>query len=377
VVTDRVAGYTDQLHTAEGTVHAIRAAAKVISALPPQHWAAHIAHLNTLIDAAAGLTGLEVLDAALARAGGPHHRHAAARRAPHRTAEIVPQAPGSRPAAPQPPDKAPTWPTYLADSAPTPARTPVAARDTAGGPATQVAADGPTERITAQWAATRWHDVGLALDPRLVAGRDWPRLAVTLELASRTGYNVQEHLPRLAAVEPLPDEQPASALRSRLLREVPQARTTATPQVRRAADRQRIADAAAAHAGNNDPPAATQAQAPLVVARAAEQPRGWAPGVRPLPKPSATSSAGSACHRRRRRGSTSARSRVSVCSPGLSRHPRRRPAALRGEACRCFHGRAIFARRSSTLCSCRPLLTMVLPTPHRSAMSLVASPTSR
>jgi len=258
VVTDRVAGYADRLHTAEGTVHAIRAAAKVIGALPPEHWAAHLAHLDTLIDAAAGLTGLEVLDAALARAGDPHDPHdphAAARRAPQCTAEIVPQAPGSRPAAPQPPDKALAWPKYLADAAPTPARTSVAARDTADGPATQVAADGPTERITAQWAAQRWRDVGFALDPRLVTGRDWPRLAVTLELASRTGFDVQEHLLRLAAVEPLPDEQPASALRSRLLREVPQARTTATPQVRRAADRQRIADAAAAHAGNNDDPA--------------------------------------------------------------------------------------------------------------------------
>jgi len=255
VVTDRVAGYADQLHTAEGTVHAIRAAAKVIGALPPEHWAAHIAHLDTLIDAAAGLTGLEVLDAALARAGGPHDPHAAARRAPHRTAEIVPAAPGSRPAAPQPSDKALAWPTYLADAAPTPARTSVAARASAGGPATEVAADGPTDRITAQWAAQRWRDVGLALDPRLVAGRDWPRLAVTLELASRTGYDVQEQLPRLAALQPLPDEQPASALRSRLLREVPQARTTAIRQVRRAADRQRIADAAAAHAGNNDDPA--------------------------------------------------------------------------------------------------------------------------
>jgi len=247
VVTDRVAGYADRLHTAEGTVHAIRAAAKVIGALPPEHWAAHIAHLDTLIDAAAGLTGLEVLDAALA--------WAAVRRAAACTAGIVPAAPRGRAAAPQPPDKAPTWPKYLADAAPTPARTSIAARDSADGPATQVAADGSTERITAQWAATRWRNVGLALDPRLVAGRDWPRLAVTLELASRTGYNVQEHLPRLAAVEPLPDEQPSSALRSRLLREVPQARTTATPQVRRAADRQRIADAAAAHAGNNNDPA--------------------------------------------------------------------------------------------------------------------------
>jgi len=254
VVTDRVAGYADQLHTAEGTVHAIRAAAKVIGALPPQHWAAHIAHLDTLVDAAGGLTGLEVLDAALTWAGDPHNPRAAARRAAACTAEIVPQVPGSRPAAPQPPDKAPTWPTYLTDTAPTPARTSVAARDTAGGPATEVA-DGPTERITAQWAAKRWRDVGLALDPRLVAGRDWPRLAVTLELASRTGYNIQQHLPRLAAVEPLPDEQPASALRSRLLREVPQARSTATPQVRRAADRQRIADAAAARAGNKNDPA--------------------------------------------------------------------------------------------------------------------------
>jgi len=255
LVTDRVAGYADRLHTAEGTVHAIRAAAKVIGALPPEHWAAHIAHLDTLIAAAAGLTGLEVLDAALTWAGDPHDPHAAARRAPHRTAEIVPQAPGSRPAAPQPSDKAPTWPKYVADAAPTPARTSVAARASAGGPATQVAADGSTERITAQWAAQRWRDVGFALDPRLVAGRDWPRLAVTLELASRTGYNIQEHLPRLAALQPLPDEQPSSALRSRLLREVPQARSTATPQVRRAADRQRIADAAAAHAGNNHDPA--------------------------------------------------------------------------------------------------------------------------
>jgi len=123
LVTDRVAGYADQLHTAEGTVHAIRAAANVIGALPPQHWAAHIAHLDTLIDAAAGLTGLEVLDAALAWAGGPHHPHPAPRRAPHRTAEIVPQAPGSRPAAPQPPDQVVDSPKYLADAAPTPART--------------------------------------------------------------------------------------------------------------------------------------------------------------------------------------------------------------------------------------------------------------
>jgi len=245
LVSDRVASYADQLHTAEGTVHAIRAAAKVIGALPPEHWAAHIAHLDTLVDAAPGLTGMEVLDAGLARAGDPHDPHPAARRAPHHTAQIVPDAPRSRPATPQPPDR-------VADASLIPASIGAAVRDNAGGPATQIAADGPTERITAQWAAKRWRDVGLALDPRLVAGRDWPRLAVTLELASRTGFNVQQHLPRLAAVEPLPDEQPASALRSRLLREVPQARTTATPQVRRAADRQRIADAAAAHAGNND-----------------------------------------------------------------------------------------------------------------------------
>jgi len=255
VVTDRVAGYADRLHTAEGTVHAIRAAAKVIGALPPEHWATHIAHLDTLVDAAAGLTGLEVLDAALAWAGGPHDPRAAPRRAAHRTAVIVPQAPGSRPAAPQPPDQVVDSRKYVADAAPTPARTSVATRDTADGPATQVAADGPIERITAQWAAKRWRDVGFALDPRLVAGRDWPRLAVTLELASRTGYDVQEHLPRLAALEPLPDEQPSSALRSRLLREAPQARSTATPQVRQAADRQRIAAAAAAHAGNNNDPA--------------------------------------------------------------------------------------------------------------------------
>jgi len=248
LVTDRVAGYADQLHTAEGTVHAIRAAAKVIGALPPEHWAAHIAHLDTLVDAAPGITVMEVLHAGLARASDPHDPHPAARRTPHRPSQIEPQAPRSRP-APQPPGQ-------VADGdAPIPASTCAAVRDTAAGPAAEVAPDGPTEQITAQWAAKRWRDVGFTLDPRLVAGRDWPRLAVTLELASRTGYDVQEHLPRLAALEPLPDEQPSSALRNRLLREVPQARTTATPQVRRTTDRQRITDAATTRARNNHDPA--------------------------------------------------------------------------------------------------------------------------
>ena len=63
LVTDRVANYAGRLRTAEGTVHAIRSAANVIAALPPDRWPAHIAHLDTLVQAASGITGLEVLDA--------------------------------------------------------------------------------------------------------------------------------------------------------------------------------------------------------------------------------------------------------------------------------------------------------------------------
>ena len=64
--------------------------------------------------------------------------------------------------------------------------------------------------ITAEWAAGSWHDVAVAVDPRLVADRYWPALAVALERAYRAGYDVQQHLPRLAGEQPLAADSPAS-----------------------------------------------------------------------------------------------------------------------------------------------------------------------
>lgn len=50
----RVADWVDRLHTAEGLVFAVRAAAEIIGALPPTNWLEHIAYLETLLDTLPG-----------------------------------------------------------------------------------------------------------------------------------------------------------------------------------------------------------------------------------------------------------------------------------------------------------------------------------
>ena len=75
------------------------------------------------------------------------------------------------------------------------------------------------EEITQQWAGDVWLEVGRTVDPRLVEGSDWKLLAYALDRASRAGYDVQQHLPRLAARELLPEHQPARALHYRRVQE--------------------------------------------------------------------------------------------------------------------------------------------------------------
>lgn len=96
-----------------------------------------------------------------------------------------------------------------------------------------------------QWAADVWVDVGRSIDPALVAGADWSGLAVALDRASRAGYDVQQHLPRLAARSPLPEVRPARALHYRLVDECAAAITPMPPQLRHADDEQRAAAALA------------------------------------------------------------------------------------------------------------------------------------
>lgn len=55
------------------------------------------------------------------------------------------------------------------------------------------------------------------VDPRLVAGTEWPALAGALDRAHRSGYNLKAHLPGLAAQASLSDEWPARTLQYRLL----------------------------------------------------------------------------------------------------------------------------------------------------------------
>jgi len=239
LVTDRVASYADRLHTADGTVHAIRSAAKVIPALPLDHWSAHIAHLDTLVDAAPGITGMEVLDAALAWAannkldpsGTPAPTTSptstgTTRTGPTRTSSHGPQ---------QSADEAPA-PTALSAQAGT-------------GPATGAAAEPEATSgrlmITAAWAAGSWHDVGVAVDPRLVTDRYWPALAVALERACRAGHDVQQHLPRLAGEQPLAADSPAYDLQYRVIRECLDAHAGVSAETQGNTDRRLAAEAAA------------------------------------------------------------------------------------------------------------------------------------
>jgi len=234
LVTDRVASYTDRLHTAEGTVHAIRSAAKVIAALPLEQWPAHIAHLDTLVQAAPGITGLEVLDAALAWAtnnkpepfGTPTPTISPTSTGRTRTSTHSPQ---------QSADEAP---------APTAVSAQVGTARVTGAPA-EPEATSPRPVITAEWAAGSWHDVGVAVDPRLVTDRYWPALAVALERAWRAGYDVQQHLSRLAGEQPLAADNPAYDLQYRVIRECPDAHTGISPETQGNTDRRLAAEAAA------------------------------------------------------------------------------------------------------------------------------------
>ncbi len=237
LVTDRVASYADRLRTAEGTVHAIRSAAKVIAALPLDRWAAHIAHLDTLVDVAPGITGLEVLDAALAWAANNQPDPfgiPAPTISPIRTDRTRTSTPSPQQSADEAP--APTGVSAHVGTAP------------ASGPAAEPEVTSGCPMVTAEWAAGSWHDVGVAVDSRLVTDRYWPALAVALERAWRAGYDVQQHLPRLVGEQPLATDSPAYDLQYRVIRECPDAHPGVSAQTQGNTDRRLAAEAVAAQA---------------------------------------------------------------------------------------------------------------------------------
>ncbi len=181
-------------HTPEGTVFAIRSAAEAIDALPPEHWLEHIDYLTTLVDALPGEVHLEVLDAGHAWTDDSHGQ--TRRQLATRTPRPVVEATRSTQQTPAPPSR---------NRNPEPSA-PEGARPTA-------------EQVLEDWAATVWLDIGRSIDPRLVAGADWSGLAAALDRAQHAGYDVHQHLPRLAAQQPLPPDRPARALHYRLVQE--------------------------------------------------------------------------------------------------------------------------------------------------------------
>ena len=118
----------------------------------------------------------------------------------------------------------------------------------ATGPAAEPEVTSGCPMVTAAWAAGSWHDVAVAVDPRLVTDRYWPALAVALERAWRAGYDVQQNLPRLAGEQPLATDSPAYDLQYRVIRECPDAHTGVSPQAQGNTDRRLAAEAAEAAA---------------------------------------------------------------------------------------------------------------------------------
>ncbi|MGI9093194.1 MAG: hypothetical protein ACR2FF_07095, partial [Mycobacteriales bacterium] len=178
LIDRRTAAAAGDTGSAENHVAAVRAAAEVIGALPPNRWLPLVERVTRDLDAVPGSVHLEVFDAGHAWTLDPT---AQAR------ARLRPGTPQTRPAG-TPEDRAP-------------------------------AGMQPTPQVPDPDAALvqRWAQLARDIDPRLPAGQDWPRLAVALTRAHAAGYHVAEGLPRLAAQAALPEHRPGAEMYWRLL----------------------------------------------------------------------------------------------------------------------------------------------------------------
>jgi DNA primase catalytic core len=192
LIEDRLAELlpTDTAPTAEAVVAATRAAADIIGALPPEHWLEPITAVTRDLDAAPGAVHLAVIDAGHAWTADPRS-----------LAE-----------------------THLAQAARRPARQPALAA--AAGPARAASPPG-----THADPIHIWQPLADSIDPKLTCEPDWPSLATAIARAHAAGYDVDQHLPRIAAKQPLPEQHPARELHYRLINEVPESVTTPADHV--------------------------------------------------------------------------------------------------------------------------------------------------
>ncbi|MBN9618494.1 MAG: relaxase domain-containing protein [Actinobacteria bacterium] len=190
LINARLADHSTTLDTAsaEDLADAISGAADIIGALPPEHWLDHIEQVTTRLQLSPGAVHLAVIDAGHAWTEDP--------RGLART------------------------------------RVSEAARQPALDPAALVAAPARTAAPAAAPAlpgtspATAWSQLAESIDPNLTQQPEWVALAAAISRAHSAGYDVDTHLPRLAAATPLAPQHSALDLHYRLITEVPAAATT-------------------------------------------------------------------------------------------------------------------------------------------------------
>lgn len=180
VIAARTAPWADRLDTVEGRVFATRAAAQVITALPPDQWPSQLTRIVARTGIAADTALGELFDAHTTWSADPH---AAARR------HLVERLP---------------------DPVPNDTAAPISATSTSG-PAEHTDHEPIPQTVTDRWGA-----LAESVTPGLTEDPGWPSLAASLDRAERTGYDVRSRLPSMVADHPLPAEHVARSVEFRL-----------------------------------------------------------------------------------------------------------------------------------------------------------------
>jgi DNA primase catalytic core len=177
--------------SAEDLAAAIRGAADIIGALPPEHWLDHVEQVTTRLQLSRGTVHLAVIDAGHAWTEDPR---GLAR-------------------------------TRVSEAARQPLREPATRVPAAAAPA-RTSATGTPATLPGTSPATAWSQLADSIDPDLTQQPEWVALAAAISRAHTAGYDVDTHLPRLAAEAPLSPPHSARDLHYRLITEVPEAATS-------------------------------------------------------------------------------------------------------------------------------------------------------
>jgi DNA primase catalytic core len=219
LIDDRLRRHPRQHSTAE-VVAATWGAAEVIGALPPEHWLHHINQVTSRLNVAPGAIQLAVIDAARAWSTDPRGQahQQIARTACRSTAGPVPDGVSAATAGRQAPhDPAPVPGT----DPPAKARAEPAVLDRLHQPHRAVTRSGSDiadgTRAELHRPQERWRALADSIDPRLTAAADWAGLATTLDHAAMHGLDIDQELPRLVTVEPLPEHRPVRELQYRVI----------------------------------------------------------------------------------------------------------------------------------------------------------------